>query len=56
MKAENASRRLGDLNVFVPALTYGIVESAHQVLLHAWLDRFMNVCEWQAKSPQAPTA
>ena len=56
MKAENASRRLGDLNVFVPALTYGIVESAHQVLLHAWLDRFMNVCEWQAKTPQAPTA
>ena len=54
MEAGNASRRLGDLNVFVPALTYGIVECTHQVLLHSWLDAFMNVHEWDAKVPQKP--
>lgn len=56
MQPENASRRLGDLNVYVPALTYGIVECTHQVLLHAWLDQFMNTREWEAKAPQTPTA
>lgn len=54
MKPDNLSRRLGDFNFYVPALTYGIAECSHQVLLHAWLDRFMNVHEWQAKTPQRP--
>jgi D-sedoheptulose 7-phosphate isomerase len=54
MKPDNLSRRSGDLNFYVPALTYGIAECSHQVLLHAWLDRFMNVCEWKAKVPQTP--
>ena len=40
------SRALGDLNFYVPAGTYGIVECAHQVLLHAWLDRFLGIEEW----------
>jgi D-sedoheptulose 7-phosphate isomerase len=53
MKPDNLSRRLGDLNLYVPALTYGIAECSHQVLLHAWLDRFMNVREWKVKMPQA---
>ena len=46
MSPDNRSRGLGDLNLFVPAFTYGIVECAHQVLLHIWLDRFMGVEEW----------
>jgi D-sedoheptulose 7-phosphate isomerase len=41
MKANNTSRASGDLNFYIPAPTYGIVECAHQVLLHAWLDRYM---------------
>jgi D-sedoheptulose 7-phosphate isomerase len=47
MKPDNKSRRLGDLNFYIPATTYGIVECSHQILLHAWLDGFMNVKEWE---------
>lgn len=45
MKPANASRQLGDVNVYVPSKTYGVAESIHAVLLHCWLDRFMNICE-----------
>jgi len=41
MKPDNRSRQKGDLNYYIPAGTYGVVESAHQVLLHFWLDKFM---------------
>jgi D-sedoheptulose 7-phosphate isomerase len=41
MNPQNRSRQLGDLNFYVPAKTYGLAESCHQVLLHCWLDRFM---------------
>lgn len=41
MKADNRSRKMGDLNFYIPADTYGVVEASHQVLLHCWLDRFM---------------
>lgn len=46
LKPDNKSRQLGDLNFYIPAHTYGIVECAHQVLLHIWLDRFMGIREW----------
>ena len=39
---DNKSRKLGDLNFWVPLGTYGMVESAHAVLLHTWLDMFMD--------------
>jgi len=42
MKEDNMSRQLGDLNFFVPLDTYGMVESAHAVLLHCWLDMYMD--------------
>lgn len=42
MSSENASRKLGDLNFHVPLKTYGLVESAHAVLLHCWLDLFLD--------------
>ena len=40
---DNKSRELGDLNFFVPLGTYGLVESAHAVLLHAALDYFLDL-------------
>lgn len=41
MKGDNRSRKMGDLNLYVPADTYGVVESSHQIILHCWLDRFI---------------
>lgn len=42
MKEDNLSISLGDLNFYVPLPTYGLVESAHALLLHASLDRFLD--------------
>lgn len=39
--ADNLSRKHGDLNLYVPLDTYGLVESAHAVLLHSVLDKFL---------------
>lgn len=39
--ADNKSRKMGDLNFYVPLDTYGLVESAHAVILHAALDNFL---------------
>lgn len=38
---DNLSRKMGDLNFYVPLDTYGLVESAHAVILHAALDNFL---------------
>lgn len=43
MSEDNQSRKLGDLNFYVPATTYGITECSHQVILHCWLDRYMQL-------------
>ena len=40
--SDNKSRQFGDVNFYVPLETYGLVESAHACLLHAWLDRFLD--------------
>ncbi len=42
MKPDNKSRGMGDLNFFIPAPTYGVVECAHQILLHYWLDLYIS--------------
>ena len=47
LKPDNTSRKLGDVNFYVPARTYGIVECAHQVLLHMMIDAFMGIQEWE---------
>ena len=47
MSENNKSRKLGNINFYVPAKTYGFAESAHHVLLHCWLDQFMKVKEWE---------
>ncbi len=52
LKPDNASRQLGDINLYIPAKTYGIVECAHQVLLHVWLDKFMGITEWEREGFQ----
>ena len=38
---DNKSRTKGMLNFYIPSNSYGIVECAHQVLLHSWLDQYM---------------
>tara|TARA_Y100000031_G_C8167177_1_gene359948 strand:- start:434 stop:1051 length:618 start_codon:yes stop_codon:yes gene_type:complete len=42
MKENNKSRQMGDLNFWIPADFYGIVESSHQTVLHSWLDRYLH--------------
>lgn len=42
MGPENQSRKMGDLNFWVPAEFYGIVESSHQTILHSWLDKYLH--------------
>ena len=46
LKRDNLLRRMGDVNLYVPAKTYGVVECAHQLLLHMWLDCYMGIREW----------
>lgn len=41
-KADNKSRGNGDLNFYIPLDTYGMVESAHAVLVHGALDYFLD--------------
>ncbi len=52
LKPDNKSRQLGDLNLYIPAKTYGVVECVHQILLHVWLDRFMGIEEWNKTEEQ----
>ncbi len=42
MKEDNKSRQLGDINIYVPLPTYGLVESAHALIMHMWLDRYLD--------------
>jgi D-sedoheptulose 7-phosphate isomerase len=37
----NRSRGLGAVNFYVPLPRYGWVESAHQIVIHYWLDRYL---------------
>jgi D-sedoheptulose 7-phosphate isomerase len=43
MSADNRARTRGELNFYVPADRYGWVECAHQLILHYWLDQFLNL-------------
>ena len=38
---DNKLRKLGNINFYVPLNTYGLVESAHAILLHTALDNFL---------------
>ena len=39
MQATNPLRGLGTLNAYVPANTYGQVETCHATILHHWMDQ-----------------
>ncbi len=39
----NRVRSCGDLNIWVPSDRYGIVETTHAAILHAWLDHHVSV-------------
>lgn len=39
-------------SAFIPAKTYGIVECAHQLFLHLWLDKFMKIEDWNKTETQ----
>jgi D-sedoheptulose 7-phosphate isomerase len=43
MCADNRARGLGDLNFYVPSRRYGWVECAHQLVLHYWIDQYLNL-------------
>ena len=43
MGADNRARTLGELNFHVPSARYGWVECAHQLILHYWLDQYLNL-------------
>jgi D-sedoheptulose 7-phosphate isomerase len=38
MSKNNLIRKIGDLNFYVAAKTYGFAESAHAAILHHWMD------------------
>ena len=40
---DNPARKCGDINFYVPAPRYGWAECAHQLLLHYWLDQYLNL-------------
>lgn len=35
---DNPLRTMGDINFYVPAPTYGLVETCHAAILHHWMD------------------
>lgn len=45
MKESNALRGAGDLNFYISAGTYGLVETAHAAVLHYWMDRMADSVE-----------
>ena len=52
LNSDNPCRSLGDLNFYIDAKSYGLVECSHQVLLHTWLDQFLGQAEWAMAEPQ----
>jgi D-sedoheptulose 7-phosphate isomerase len=52
LKPNNESRNKAKLSVYYPYKTYGMVECAHQVYLHLWLDAVMNIFEWDRRDTQ----
>jgi D-sedoheptulose 7-phosphate isomerase len=43
MRFDNRSRALGLINFYVPLPRYGWVESAHQIVMHHWLDQYLSL-------------
>lgn len=47
LKEDNKSRKIAHYSVFYNFKTYGMVECAHQLYLHLWLDAYMDIHEWE---------
>lgn len=43
MSSENKLRGLGDINIYVPAQTYGMAETCHAAILHYWIDQMVGI-------------
>lgn len=52
LKNNNKSIEFSENSIYVPMKTYGIVECAHQILLHLILDNYMEIFEWDRSSFQ----
>lgn len=52
LKDDNKTRSLANFSLYVPNKTYGIVECIHQVFLHLWLDKSMDIFEWKREDFQ----
>lgn len=48
----NKTDKLADFSLFVPMKTYGMVECIHQVFHHVFLDKYMNIYEWEKTESQ----
>lgn len=48
----NKTEKLSSFSLFVPMKTYGMVECIHQVFHHIFLDKFMEIEEWQKTESQ----
>jgi len=42
MSPQNPLRSSGDINIYVPAQTYGYAETCHAAILHHWMDMVEN--------------
>lgn len=52
LNPNNKSIQNSKFSLYVPLKTYGQVECAHQLFLHMWLDKFMNITEWDRDEVQ----
>lgn len=52
LKPNNKTQQIVDFSIYTPFKTYGMVECAHQVFLHLWLDMFMGITEWNREHTQ----
>ena len=52
LKSSNISFSNSKNAIYVPAKTYGVVECAHQLFLHLWLDKYMNIFDWDRNEEQ----
>lgn len=52
LKSTNQSAHLSKYSLYVPVKTYGMAECIHQVFLHLWLDKYMEIFEWNREEFQ----
>ena len=46
LKSDNQTVQLAKYSLHVSVKTYGMAECIHQVFLHLWLDKYMEIYEW----------